>query len=162
MRGALIGVAAVALFAGGGAAIPANASTVRAARCHLSVDGRPDKVCTPGTFNPDVTQDTIGSTVCVPGWTKTVRPPASYTNQLKRQQIRDYGYTDTNPTHYEEDHLIPLSLGGAPRDPHNLWPEPGASPNPKDRDEYDLYRKVCAGSMTLDAARTAILTEWGP
>src|SRR3954469_7643132 len=92
----------------------------------------------------------------------TPPPPASYTNQLKRQQIRDYGYTDTNPAHYEEDHLIPLSLGGAPRDPHNLWPEPGASPNPKDQDEYDLYRMVCAGSMTLGAARAAILTKWGP
>jgi hypothetical protein len=25
---------------------------------------------------------------------------------------------------YEEDHLIPLEIGGDPTDPRNLWPEP--------------------------------------
>ncbi|MBV8598859.1 MAG: hypothetical protein JO017_08565, partial [Actinobacteria bacterium] len=30
---------------------------------------------TPGATNPDVTQATIGSTICVRGWTATVRPP---------------------------------------------------------------------------------------
>jgi hypothetical protein len=28
-----------------------------------------------------------------------------------------------NPKDYEEDHLISLELGGAPRDPKNLWPQ---------------------------------------
>ena len=31
---------------------------------------------TPGSLNPDVTQATIGSTICVRGWTATVRPPS--------------------------------------------------------------------------------------
>ena len=74
--------------------------------------------------NPDVTQDTIDSTICVSGWTATVRPPASYTTALKIQQIADYGYTDTSTADYEEDHFIPLELGGSPTDPGNLWPEP--------------------------------------
>jgi hypothetical protein len=161
MRRAVVAVVAVSLLPFGAATV-AEASTTRAARCHVSADGRPDKACTPGVFNPDVTQATIRSTICVPGWTRSVRPPASYTDTLKRQQIIEYGYIDTNPRHYEEDHLVPLALGGAPRDPKNLWPELGASPNPKDKDEFDLYKKVCAGSMTLDTARTAILAKWGP
>ncbi len=48
----------------------------------------PDPALTPGAINPDVTQANIGSTVCVRGWTKTVRPPASHTNRLKKFQIR--------------------------------------------------------------------------
>jgi hypothetical protein len=38
---------------------------------------------------------------------------------LKRQQIREYGYADRHLGAYEEDHLIPLSIGGAPYDPRN-------------------------------------------
>ena len=49
---------------------------------------------TPGMLNPDVTQATIGSTVCAPGWTRTVRPPVEYTNALKRKQMRAYGRPD--------------------------------------------------------------------
>jgi hypothetical protein len=48
-------------------------------------------------------------------------------------------YGDAGPLHdYEYDHLVPLELGGADNDPRNLWPEPGASPNPKDALEHEL------------------------
>ena len=43
---------------------------------------------TPGVLNPDVTQATIRTTVCRRGWTRTVRPPVSYTNALKRRGLR--------------------------------------------------------------------------
>jgi len=33
------------------------------------------KASTPGAFNPDVRQSTIDQTICVHGWTKTIRPP---------------------------------------------------------------------------------------
>jgi hypothetical protein len=39
---------------------------------------------TPGVRYSKVTQATLAKTVCVSGWTKTIRPPASYTNALKR------------------------------------------------------------------------------
>ncbi|GAA0357752.1 hypothetical protein NE235_33370 [Actinoallomurus spadix] len=125
----------------------------------------PDPACQPGAVNPDVTQATIGVTICVAGWTRTVRPPVSYTNALKRRQIAEYGYTDTNPADYEEDHLIPLELGGAPRDPRNLWPEPrydagGGTAAGKDEVENALKRKVCAGLMPLAAARTIMAVDW--
>lgn len=37
----------------------------------------------PGAFNPAVTQANIRQTVCVSGWTKTVRPRVSVTNRIK-------------------------------------------------------------------------------
>jgi hypothetical protein len=107
-----------------------------------------------------VTQNNIRTTICVSGYTATVRPPASYTNPLKVRQIVEYGYADKNVRDYEEDHLIPLELGGDPRDPRNLWPEPGHSPNPKDSIEGKLHRLVCAGTMTLAQAQNRIRTNW--
>lgn len=147
-----------------GTADPEPTSTLTPGSCHASsldpATTHPDPHCTPGALNPAVTQANIHSTVCISGYTKTIRPPVAYTDALKRQQIREYGYTDTDSRSYEEDHFIPLSLGGAPRDPHNLWPEPGASPNPKDDIEFKLYKAVCAGTVTLAAAQKAITTDW--
>jgi hypothetical protein len=82
-----------------------------------------------------------------------------YTENLKREQMTAYG--DTGPvSSYEEDHLIPLELGGSPTSPLNLWPEPGASPNPKDAVEDAANAAVCSGRMSLMAARQAIATNW--
>lgn len=114
------------------------------------------KASTPGAFNPAVRQSTIDQTICVHGWTKTIRPPASYTNRLKVEQMAQYGETGS-PSGYEEDHLIPLELGGAPRDPHNLWPEPRNQARHSDPLETQLKHRVCAGAITLAAGRTAIL-----
>ncbi len=76
----------------------------------------PNPKLTPGAIDPRVTQDNIKSTVCVSGYTKTVRPVVTYTSSLKRTQL-DSGYrigTDTKMRDYEEDHLIPLEVGGNP------------------------------------------------
>ena len=124
--------------------------------------GLPDLLCTPGAFNPAVKQSTIGKTICVSGWTATVRPPTSYTNRLKVQGIRDYGYADKRLSSYEEDHLVPLAVGGSPRSPKNLWPEPykgkfGA--RVKDKLERFLQRRVCDGTIRLSVARRAF-RDW--
>jgi hypothetical protein len=66
----------------------------------------PDPSLTPGAINPEVTQANIQQTVCVKGYTRTIRPPAHFSNKLKKRQLREYGYADRNPKHYEEDHLI--------------------------------------------------------
>src|SRR5690348_14954297 len=52
--------------------------------------------------HPAVSQATIGSTICLRGWTSTIRPPADYTNDLKRHQLAEYGYADRDTRHYEE------------------------------------------------------------
>jgi hypothetical protein len=106
-----------------------------------------------------VTQANIEQTICREGWSATVRPPENYTEPIKDQQMAAYG--DTGPaSRYEEDHLIPLELGGSPTSPQNLWPEPGASPNPKDAVEAAANRAVCDGQMTLAAAQEAIAANW--
>ena len=123
-------------------------------RPELSPD-RASWVLTPGVANPDVTQETIGETICKGGWTKTIRPPVSYTNALKIQQMILYEETGS-PSEYEEDHFIPLELGGAPRNPKNLWPEPHSQSKFSDPFETQLKRKVCKGVMKLKKARAAI------
>ncbi|HEX4518229.1 MAG TPA: hypothetical protein VH063_01485 [Gaiellaceae bacterium] len=107
---------------------------------------------TPGALNPDVTQATIRSTVCVHGWTSTVRPPVSYTNPLKQQQMPEYGEAGS-PSDYQEDHLISLELGGNPTDPRNLWPEPYPRAADVDKIENQLNAKVCSGALTLAEAQ---------
>jgi hypothetical protein len=39
-----------------------------------------------GALNPDVTQDTIGQTICVPGYAKNVRPASRFTNGVKQTE----------------------------------------------------------------------------
>jgi hypothetical protein len=111
-----------------------------------------DIVRTPGVLNPDVTQETIDATICLHGWTKTIRPPTSYTNDLKRKQMREYG-VGGSMSDYQEDHLISLELGGHPTDPRNLWPEPYPRASEVDSIENELNDKVCAGELSLDEAQ---------
>jgi hypothetical protein len=120
---------------------------------------RPDRHCTPGAISPAVSQANIQLTICRRGYTKTVRPPESVTEREKQASLVAYG--DDDPLHaYEYDHLVPLELGGAPNDPRNLWPEPGASPNPKDELEDRLHTMVCTGQLTLRDAQHAIAEDW--
>jgi hypothetical protein len=64
---------------------------------------------------------------------------------------------------YELDHLVPLELGGAPRDIANLWPQPWdgeANAHMKDAVETFLNREVCRGAVQLVDAQRAIATDW--
>lgn len=133
-----------------------------AGSCHAIGTGlysRPDPTCTPGALNPAVTQATIDRTICVEGWTETVRPPESITEPEKAASMAAYDDTGSMGD-YEYDHLVPLELGGATNDPRNLWPEPGASPNPKDAVEDELRQEVCDGQISLARARHEIVTDW--
>lgn len=112
----------------------------------IFADTLPDAVVTPGATNPNVTQENIDQTICVSGWTKTIRPSVSYTNKLKRQQMAAANLPG-DPRDYEEDHLISLQLGGHPTDPKNLWPERWTgewAARKKDVVETRLKRLVCA------------------
>jgi hypothetical protein len=129
----------------------------------------PDPKRTPGSVNPSATQHNLDATVCKSGWASSQRPPAAYTNALKLVQIVQDGYSDKNPRDYQEDHLIPLELGGAPRDPANLWPEPNVTSLPdgtavgsaqKDDLEDYLHGQVCIGAMSLTDAQRAFANNW--
>lgn len=114
-------------------------------------------------LNPDVTQQNIGSTICAPGWAASVRPPASYTARVKRGLLRKAGLPLSSIRDYELDHWVPLALGGAPRDSKNLrlhaWNGPDGAMS-KDVLEVRMKREVCAGRVTLDAARQCMSTDW--
>ena len=131
----------------------------------LAQTSRPDPANTPGAINPAVTSRTLSTTICDPGWARMVRPPRGFTSYLKRRQIAGLGYSDQHMRDYEEDHLIPLSLGGAPADRRNLWPEPrlpddGWTAEKKDQLEDTLHRMVCEGEVSLRTAQWAIATDW--
>lgn len=171
----LVGVVAVALVAYAARPQPSPSSTPSPAAqepaqqptvmaCHLR-GPLPDPNCTPGAADPAVTQADIATTICVSGYTKTVRPPASYTDALKLTQMTQYGLAGTTAD-YEEDHLIPLEIGGSPRDPRNLWPEPRATLDAaggaevKDKLENRLHELVCSGDLPLAKAQKAIASDW--
>jgi hypothetical protein len=144
-------------------AAPTGSSEVRTG----PADIYPDPARTPGATNPDITQDNVHETICNPRWsTKSIRPPASYTNRLKVEQIRQYRYSDSALKDFEEDHFIPLELGGSPTDPKNLWPEPfdtsiaDGGARSKDKVENYLHAEVCAGSLTLEQAQREITEDW--
>jgi hypothetical protein len=89
--------------------------------------------------------------ICVPGYAKSVRPPWQHRRAVKRRQIRALslpgGIRD-----YEEDHIIPLEIGGAPMNIRNLRPE--RSPRKvKDRLENELREAVCAERTSLAEAQ---------
>ena len=117
-----------------------------------------------------MTQSTIGTTICRSGYTtrgvrsdgRPVRPPESFTEPLKVTGIAAYGYSDVSVAHYEEDHLIPLELGGDGYAPGNLWPEPyaGTGARVKDQLENRLHDLVCAGQLGLRDAQQAIAANW--
>jgi hypothetical protein len=145
-----------------------SSSTGEAHEVHMGpADIYPDTAITPGSANPDITQENIHETICNPRWsTRSERPEARYTNRLKVEQIGEYHYSDSKLKDYEEDHFIPLELGGHPTDPKNLWPEPYETSIPdggahaKDKVENYLRAEVCSGSLTLEQAQHEITEDW--
>lgn len=109
-------------------------------------------------LNPAVTPATVRATVCVTGWTSTVRPPVTYTSALKRQQLAALHLAGPASA-YEEDHRLPLEGGGDPRDPSNLAPEPLAAAHAKDQAENQLRAAICAGG-DLRQLQVDFIVRW--
>jgi len=123
----------------------------------------PDHERTPGAINTYVTQDNIKSTACVTRWTRWVGPSSAYTDRLKAEQMKESRLVG-NREAYLEDHLVPLCVGGHPRDPRNLWPQPVKgkwTAAVKDRLETSVCRAVCRGDMTLEEGRAIFMRpDW--
>lgn len=114
-------------------------------------------------LNPDVSQDVIAMTICVPGYTKEVRPAVNYTNGVKRKMLRQAGIDESRAREYELDHIVPLALGGHPRSLENLQLQPWNGPDGahrKDRIEVKLQCLVCSGQVPLVEAQEEIYTDW--
>jgi hypothetical protein len=120
--------------------------------------GLPDPRCTPGAVRAGVSLEEI----CRYGYSRSVRPPESYTEALKLSQMRAYGFAGS-PREYEEDHLVALSIGGAPNDSANLWPEPRNGPNnaeEKDQLEGWAARMACSRRIPLGALQRGMAKDW--
>jgi hypothetical protein len=111
-------------------------------------------------INPDVTQHNISDTICVRGWTKTVRPPLAYSNAVKKELFSEYGLPLSLMGDFQLDHIIPLGLGGSPADLRNLQLQDADEAEQKDDVERCLMRAVCQGRVELDEARRLIWGDW--
>lgn len=151
--------------------VPATATfpdlRTRTTSCRMN-GADPDHGCTPGALNPAVTQASMARTICVPGYTATIRPLTAGSDRLKQQAAAAYGITEALSA-YQGDHLIPLELGGAADDPANFWDQPNrmvladgtaVSSDQKDALENALKARVCDGRITLLDAQRRISTGW--
>ncbi len=128
-------------------------------------------------MNRDISQANVQATICNPNWsTKSIRPPASYTNALKKQQLADARFQDKTPAHYGKITSSLLNSAGilairrisgrrcgAPDQPvtaRGPFPPHLVGTKSKDAVENQLHREVCAGTLTLDEARHIITTHW--
>lgn len=119
--------------------------------------------CDRGVSNPEVTQETVGQTICVPGYAKAVRPPTNFTNRVKQVLLKRADRDQAELSKYKLDYIVPLALGGHPRKLENfaLKLRDGASgAKRKNRIEAKLQCLVCSDQMTLADAQREISTDW--
>jgi hypothetical protein len=139
-------------------------ATVAACWIVASLAGElPDRKSTPGSVNAAISEQQYRAQCHAKGWTRLYRPPVSFTNSLKKLQMKEYGYPLARIRDYEEDHVVPLCLAGAPQDPANLWPQPRFGEWSADRKgvlETKLCRLVCDGRVPLAEAQREIATDW--
>jgi len=130
-----------------------------AASCHHGTGPftAPDNACTPGAGRiVGRTEAQRRAFVC----SSKDRP--SIPAAVRRQMLGEYGVPGWTGASGEIDHRWPLFLGGLTVE-DNLWPEPGAIPNPKDRLEAVIRRRVCDGRPHGMRVRTAVrlfLADW--
>jgi hypothetical protein len=127
-----------------------------AALCHTGGAGAfttPDDSpeCTPGSMVRLTQQQAC---------TQTDRPTTPA--RVRREVLTDYGVPGWTSANGEIDHRVPWFLTHDAA-AENLWPEPGRRPNPKDRLEDYVYRRVCRDrphAMRVSTARQIFLGDW--
>jgi hypothetical protein len=100
--------------------------------------------------------------LCAPGYVKKTTAPPSVTDPIKACQLAQGSHPDKDPSHYTEDQLIPVGLGGTPTDERNLWPQRTDLWALKNREENRLRASVCGGHTTLAAAQVEMVQNWDP
>ena len=114
-------------------------------------------------LNPDVTEESLAQTICVVGYTATIRPPTTYTNGVKKKLMEEAGLDASQMGAYELDHIIPLAVGGHPRKLSNLQLQAWYGENSateKDGLERRLQHMVCDGQIDLMDAQFCIAEDW--
>ena len=117
---------------------------------------------TSGAVDPVITQDNIDETICRPGYARSARPAYSITGPLKRRMM-NAPHPGERMADYELDHLIPISIGGAPLNSRDLWLQPRqgrANAGDKNVLAYVLWRLVCTHQVPLETAQREISRDW--
>jgi hypothetical protein len=127
-------------------------------RTHACARGAlPDRRCSPGAYYSKLTKSVICSASFRTGTIRNVSDTEKHLVEIAYGMVaQPYGRT------IEIDHIVSLELGGS-NDIANLFPEPGsgqANYHVRDKLENKLHSLVCAGTMTLHAAQTAIAANW--
>jgi hypothetical protein len=113
-----------------------------------------------GRTNPAVTQATVHSTICVSGYTATIRPPWSVTSKVKAEMAAEQHVAVADVI---LDHVVPLEGGGAPgslTDHRNFMLQPRAQSYVKDRLEDEMRDDICSGRVLLHTAQVAMADGW--
>lgn len=129
---------------------PAPSDVPSPGSCHFQADGRPDPHCTPGEVDPEM--DSLAA-LC---GHSTQAGRCHPSKALRKALFLAYGLPWPAQGEFEVDHFIEESLGGA-QTVKNLWPEAAPGFHAKDRLEAWLKRQVCAGKLSLAAARAMLL-----
>jgi len=127
----------------------------------------PDAKLTPGDRYEQVTADDL----CRPEYLESAKP---LSDARKREVFRRYGIKPTTHVVMDGDsqvhiddfavsHLIPVELGGTDN-VKNLWVQSTVTKpwnaQVKARLDHEMYRKVCAGVLTLREAQDTLASNW--
>ncbi|MFL9902433.1 hypothetical protein PQR71_30580 [Paraburkholderia fungorum] len=110
-----------------------------------------------------VTQQSIGETICRPGYADTVAPPFDEWMAHKDRMLAARGIDADNGPGFALDRRVPIVLGGSPDAPSNLDLLPWAGQQGerrKARAAVMLKRCVCEGKLSLAEAQAAIVGNW--
>ena len=115
-----------------------------------------------GVFNPEVTQETVEQTICVPGYAKAMRPSTNITHAVKQRLLKRSGRDRADAFEYKLDYIVPVALGGHPSKVENfeLQRRGGAAAKRKIEIEAKLHCLVCSGDLTLADAQREISNGW--
>jgi hypothetical protein len=116
----------------------------------------------PAPSTPGAIVSSDPATVCVRGYSRALRPAYDYAWRRFRVSVfRAYGIPHEQWSRFTPEHAVPLSLGGAPEDRRNVWPEPKAQAKEKDEVEDALLVAACyRHTVSLQAAQAAIARNW--
>ncbi|MFM0481292.1 hypothetical protein PQQ81_12245 [Paraburkholderia strydomiana] len=110
-----------------------------------------------------VTQQSIGETICRPGYASAVAPPFDELMAHKDRMLAERGIDADDGADFALDRRVPVVLGGSPDAPSNLGLLPWAGrqgERRKARAAVMLKRCVCEGKISLAEAQAAIVGDW--
>jgi hypothetical protein len=116
-----------------------------------------------GMLDERVTQQSVGETICRPGYADTVAPPFDELMAHKEQLLAERGIDAEDGFAFALDRRVPIVLGGSPHAFANLDLLPWAGQQGerrKARAAVMLKRCVCEGKLSLAEAQATIVGNW--